>query len=814
MTMRNMRNRIEIRFTEIAGALYHHRIKTIVLMCAAIGMLLSQLPTIEIDTSTEAFLHKKDPALVTYNEFRDQFGRDEVVIVALKPETVFDFDFLNTLARLHNDLEKNVPYLDDITSLVNARDTRGEEDLLIVEDLLENWPETEAELAAIRQRAMSNPMYKNMLISEDGTFTTIIIQTQSLSSAGQDQDIMAGFDDFDAALSNMNEPAPGTTKYLSDQENTEVVLAVEKIIAQYRSDDLPIYLAGSPAVVHFLKMAMMSDMQKFMLLAVLAISVMLYIMFRRLSGVILPLVIVMLALLSTLSLMAVFGVAVKVPTEILPSFILAVGIGSSVHILAIFFHRLRKTKDKKDAIIFAMGHSGLAVVMTNLTTAAGLMSFANAEIAPVAEIGIFAGAGIILTFIYTIILLPALIAVVPLSNRKTEILRKNNRIMDKVLENISRFSVTHPRKILLVSFCIIGIAVFGIFAIRFSYYPLKWLPETSSIRMATETIDAALNGSMSLEILFKTGRENGLYEPELLNRLETAGTDFEKMHYKEMFIGKAWSVTTILKEINQALNENQPAAYTIPQNKALVAQEFLLFENSGSDDLEDFVDSRFTMARMTLKVPFVDGILYDPIESEIDTYLNTHFPDVDYQITGLVALLARTFNHTITSMAESYIIAVVVITLLMIILIGKLRIGLLSMIPNLAPIILMLGVIGWLGFPMDLFTMMVASIAIGLAVDDTIHFMHNFRRYYELSGDPEQAVFDTLHSTGRAMLVTTVVLSVGFFIYMFASMANIVRFGFLTGFTILTALAADYFIAPALMVLVNKKRAPFAALDS
>ncbi|MDA3897674.1 MAG: efflux RND transporter permease subunit [Desulfobacteraceae bacterium] len=802
--MNNIRNRIELQFAAFARTIYRHRLKTILLMMIAIGALLSRLPTIVIDTSTESFLHEQDPALLTYNDFRDQFGRDEVVIVALKPKQVFDVNFLKTLAGLHAELEENIPYLDDITSLINARNTRGEGDLLIVEDLLENWPETDDQLQAIKQRALSNPMYENMLISEDGAFTTIIIRTQSHSSMGQKNDIMEGFDDFDA---DIQAPAGAEKRYLTDEENTEVVQTVEKIIEKYRSDDLPIYLAGSPAVVHFLKEAMMSDMSKFMLLAILTVSLLLYIMFRRITGVVLPMLIVILSLLSTISLMAIFGVPIKIPTEILPSFILAVGVGSSVHILAIFFHRLRKTKNKEESIIFSIGHSGLAVMMTNLTTAAGLMSFANASVAPVAELGIFASAGVVLAFIYTIVLLPPLIAIIPLSNKKTEILRKNNRVMDNVLEKIGLFSTTHPKKILFVSFCIVAIAFAGIFSIRFSHYPLKWLPETSDIRAATEKIDKELNGSLSMEILFKTNRENGLYEPELLNRIETAGNEFVKISNQEFFIGKAWSVTTLLKEINQALNENDPAAYTIPQNKPLIAQEFLLFENSGSDDLEDFVDSQFSMARLTLKVPFVDGILFDPVEEEITAYLDKNFADVDFQITGLVALLAKTFNNTITSMAQSYLIALGVITLMMILLIGRIRIGLLSMIPNLVPIIIMLGVIGWFGFPMDLFTMMVASIAIGLAVDDTIHFMHNFRRYYEQSGDPKKAVFDTLHSTGRAMLVTTVVLSVGFFIYMFASMQNIIRFGFLTGFTILMALASDYFIAPALMVLVNKNRA-------
>jgi predicted RND superfamily exporter protein len=242
-----------------------------------------------------------------------------------------------------------------------------------------------------------------------------------------------------------------------------------------------------------------------------------------------------------------------------------------------------------------------------------------------------------------------------------------------------------------------------------------------------------------------------------------------------------------------------------------VAQEFLLFENSGSDDLEDFVDSQFSKARLTVKVPFIDAVKAGILLKTITAYLKQKFPDARITLTGMMALLARTIYNAIKSMAKSYAIALVVITVLMVILIGRIRIGLLSMVPNLAPILLMLGVIGGFSIPMDLFTMMVASIAIGLAVDDTIHFMHNFRRYYDRSGDPKEAVYETLHTAGRAMLVTTIVLSIGFFIFAFATMHNVINFGLLTGFTIIMALVADYLIAPALMVTVNKPK-PTGAL--
>ena len=204
----------------------------------------------------------------------------------------------------------------------------------------------------------------------------------------------------------------------------------------------------------------------------------------------------------------------------------------------------------------------------------------------------------------------------------------------------------------------------------------------------------------------------------------------------------------------------------------MVAQEFLLFENSGSDDLEDFVDSQFSKARLTVKVPFVDAVKSGILIEIITDYLNQQFPEARITLTGMMVLLARTIYNAIKSMAKSYAIALVVITVLMVILIGRIRIGLLSMVPNLAPILLMLGVIGAFSLPMDMFTMMVASVAIGLAVDDTIHFMHNFRRYYDQSGDLQKAVYETLQTTGRAMLVTTIVLSIGFFIFVFADMNN------------------------------------------
>jgi len=308
--------------------------------------LASQLPSIRFDTSTEGFLHDDDPALIAYNAFRDQFGRDDLIILALQPARIFDLEFLSTLRELHERLESDLPHLDEVTSLINARATRGSEDELLVEDLLEEWPAGPDALPPLEDWVLGNPTYRNLLISEDGRFTTIAIRTAAYSSegAGADDDFAAGFDDD--VKSGEGEAA---ASYLGDDEIGEVVAGVRAIVAEFRAPDFPIAMAGSPVAMDVVKRNMRHDMLLFVRLTILAIAVLLALVFRRASAVFLPLVVVVFSLVSTIGLMAACGAAIKLPTMVLPSFLLAVGVGDSVHILALFF-RFRSRQTRGDRI--------------------------------------------------------------------------------------------------------------------------------------------------------------------------------------------------------------------------------------------------------------------------------------------------------------------------------------------------------------------------------------------------------------------------------------------------------------------------------
>ena len=797
------------RFFEKATAvIIRFRYPVIIAIIGVTAFSILQIRSLGIDTSNEGFFHEDDPTLQTYYEFRDQFGRDDKIAVAIQSNALFSIPFLQKLKKLHEELEETVPHLNDITSMINVRNTRGEGDTLLVDDLLADFPETDQDLEALRKRVLANPLYRNMLISEDGTFTSIVLEIEVYESSGLgEDDLLSGFDE-PLSAEDGQEPV-----YLSDAEITTVVNTIEEITEKYDGEDFRIYVAGTPVITQTLKKFLMADMKRFMRLAVLTIGICLFVMFRRVSGVVLPLAVVALTLIACLGIMSLTGTKFKTPTIILPSFLLAVGVGDSVHALALTYLNLRRGNSRTDSIIAAFGHCGLAIVMTSLTTAAGLASFAIAKVAPIADLGLFSAIGVMIAMLYTFTFLPAVLSIIPLKSSagKEEGAGARITIMDRILKWVADFSVRRFRLVLVVSATLICAGIIGVFKVYFSHDVLKWLPEDFDVRQSTEVINQELRGSVVLELVLDTGRENGLYDRELLLKMERLSEELERDHQdNELFVGKVISLITLLKEINQALHENNSEYYRIPENEKLIPQELLLFENSGSDDLEDLIDSQFRVARITLKVPWLDALLYTPFIRDVEKRFKTAFEGTRLEggeemvvtVTGIMSLLGTIFYASIYSAAQSYGIALVLITLLMVVIIGEIRMGLISMLPNLGPIIIVLGIIGWFSIPLNMFTMLVASIAIGLSVDNTIHFMYNFRKYYLDSNDIAEATNNALNTTGRALLTTTVVLSIGFFIFMFASMRNLFEFGLFTGIAIILALASNFFMTPAILRLV------------
>jgi hydrophobe/amphiphile efflux-3 (HAE3) family protein len=793
------KQRIERGFERWGELIYRSRwgvIAATVLIALGLG---SQLGRLETDTSTENYLRSGDPVRAAYDAFREQFGRDTVIAIVIEPPEIFDLGFLRKLRAFHETLESQVPKLQSVTSLVNIRNTRGEGDQLIVEDLLEDFPETPEQLATFRERVLTNPLYRDLVISADGTLTTVTIETDVYSSIDAHDDLLAGFDEEEGLVGAVQPP------FITSTENAQIVLAVQDIASRFESPDFRLYVGGGPVLMEFLSAHLQHDLTVFLCAALLTITALLLLLFRRMAGIILPLLVVVLSVISILGIMAIADIPISIPSQILPSFLLSVGIGYSVHLLVIYLQRFEACQDPKQSLCSALAHCGIPIVMTGVTTIVGFLSFTTSSIAHINTLGIITPLGVLICLLYSLIFLPALIAAVPPSRHKSSPDQPGR--LDRVLLALGRVSSRHPRKVVLASAALAVIALIGALQLRFSHNPVSWIPKHSAAAIATDVIDQRLGGASPMEIIIDTGRENGLHEPDLLNRIERLHRRVERFIDEGEEIGKAISIADIIRESHQALNENRAEYYAIPQDRELIAQEFLLFENSGSDDLEDIVDSGFRKTRFTLRTP--QGEAFDKlsfvhaVDAEFHRIMGD---DVELSLTGLTVVMVRTADAVITSMSRSYTVALLLITPLMILMIGSLRDGLVSMVPNLLPILITLGLMGLADIPLDVFTLMIGCIAIGLAVDDTIHFIHSFQRYYARHHQAELAIEQTLRTTGKALLFTSVVLSAGFFIFTLSTLGNLTNFGLLTGFAISVAFIADVTATPALLVLVSRSR--------
>jgi len=524
-------------------------------------------------------------------------------------------------------------------------------------------------------------------------------------------------------------------------------------------------------------------------------------LFRSVMAVALTLVTAFTAVVCGFAFFGISGIPLTSATQITPSFLLAVGVGNSVHLLAIFLQERARGSDVGDALAYSLGHSGFAIVMTGLTTAGSLLSFQSAEVAIVADFGIVAPVGVMIALILSLVLLPALIAVTPMRAKPVR-----DSIVRRIPAACGDIGTRYPGVVASVWALIFGISILGVIELRFSNHAMSWFQPDEPIRIASEIVDSKLGGANSIEMVIDSGRENGLYEPDLLRRIESVQRYAEAQQVGEFEVGKTTvSIVEVTKEIHMALNGNRTESYVIPDDRGLIAQELLLFENSGTDDLEDVVDSQFRQTRVSVKVPIVDSVhgpaLLQRIRDEAESILG----DVaSFVITGQFAISSESLTAMIKSLSRTYLLAFSIITPFMILLLGSLRTGLLSMIPAMGAILMTVGLMGWTGIPMDAFSLLTGCIALGLAVDDTIHFMHGFARARRRGDDVAAAVRTTLDSTGQALLFTSVVLSAGFLVYTQATLTLLFNFGFLTAFAITMAFVANVTLAPALVTLVSR----------
>ncbi|MBL1261537.1 MAG: MMPL family transporter [Thiotrichaceae bacterium] len=825
------------------------------------------MSNLKVDSSNDAMFNEGDPTLMDYREFQHQFGRDDIVIAAVTSDQLFSGEMMQKLRAFHRELEDVIPWLDDVTSIVNVDWIVEENGGLKVGELGDEWPITGVVSDKLKADVLSSSLYKNSLLSADGSMTLVIMRAVAFSSqeareaaggkpvarvdesqntgffSGIGQKIIRWHDEFDAYLAGKNlndeaidrdsdrffgeqellfEPEPTTTSSqrvadqtqtsglsgLSGMELNAFLDAIDQVVERHRTEGLDIRLAGGPIIDRMHNESIHSDILVLIAMALLVIVIGLALLLRTVTAVLLPLSVVVLAMLSTLGTMGYLGMPVSVISQALPAILLTAGVLDSVHLLSIYYQNRQRGESLDSAIINAFESSGSAVFYTSITTAAGFISFTVARLKPVADFGWMAALGIMLALLYTFLLLPALLKILGERSVSTSPNVSWDRYA-KILVPLANFGVRRSCLVLVVTAVIIAVGAPGIARLDYSHDVLTWFSADEPVRVNTYAIDKKMRATVPLEIVLDTQRTNGILTPDFMKRMQQFQAYAKSYQAAGIEIGSANSLVDSLQRIHSQLAPY--SGNSIPDSEGLIHQEILLYEGGGAKEIERLTNRAYSLARITLRLSWADARDYVGVREALESKANAIFGDVaTVKVTGTVDLLATGAMDVIKSMLSSYLLAIFLIGTMLIALLQRFSLGLVCLIPNLLPIYTGLAIMGYWGMPIDMFTVLLGGIALGLAVDDTVHLTHGVHRELIKGG---RSVADVVQSTvmriGPAMVVTTAVMASGFLIFGFSAMDALSRFGMLLGLVMVFALISDMLITPALINLLE--RVPRAA---
>ena len=865
-------------FRAWATVVLRHRLVLTLLVvafaAAAVFMIKTRSTT---DMTVESFLESDSDALGTLEEFRDKFGRDDVFLVLVEGD-VFSMPFMLKLKRLHQELaELNLPLkslgqrlnerrrgkgavkaggaarpeakaptkavvkggapgdnagdddfgdfeddtpssagaakvqhaagwgderggtiVDEIVSLINMRRTRGRTIAradgsagveLVVGELMKPWP-AEAALPAMRAEVLADRSLVGQVVGRAGRHTVIMVRCQ----------------------------------FMDEADTFRVNDHIMAILSRYNAADFQTHMAGITTMASTLQQTMFSEMRRLFAFALIGLVLVLAVLFRHPLGVIGPLAVVLLAIISTFAFMALFGIPLTMLSNILPAFIICVGVGNTVHIISVYRDNRRRGRQNTEAIVSAVGATGVPVLFTSMTTAVGLLSFQFATIDAIGDMGLAGAVGVGSALLMTLVVVPVFLS---LNKRSMMGAQQEGQqgLIDRFLNFCSAISgrrfdaplhippVARRRRGTLVAALVLSLlALAGMSQLRVWHNPLSWISDDQPIKTAFDVMDRHVGGTATVQLLIRTRGERGIKDLELLQGLERLIKyihAFRHPDFKASVVGNAVSLLDVVKETNRALHGGDQAHYRLPQTQRALADTLFMFENAGPEQLRRLATADLKTTQMTVRVRWMEATSYGPLTKYIDQGIAKHLGDrARVSTTGTAYTMFMTVSSLISNLLRSFSVALAVIALIMVILLRNLRLGLIAMVPNLLPILYIMGFMGFTGIPIDMANLLIASIAIGLAVDDTIHFLHHYKVHYDENGDVEAAIAYSFRHSGRAMVGTTMVLSIGFFVVLAAEMVNLQRFGGLIGATVIFALLIDLIFAPALLRTFYTQRPP------
>ncbi len=717
---------------------------------------------VKFDNTIETYFLEDD--LKDYRQFLDQFGTDEIIAIAFGGEDIFTVGNLQLIDTISKKLE-NLPHVRRIISLTTARIVYGEGENVYFSPLVPEIPSTPDELISIKKKALSDPFIPGTLISTNARNTAIVAEIDHIiGEFDYKVDLLSQIRDF------LRKEEIKTGKHFS--------------------------IGGTCVLDDALFRHTQRDQIRFFPVMVLVIILVMFLMFRQVMLTLLPLIVVLLSAIWTYGFMVLLGYKINVISTIIGPLILAVAIADSMHFIADYLHETAAAKpDKVECIGRTFSRLTGPCAMTSLTTVLGLLSLLSADLVPIRQFGLVAAGGVGFAFVITIFLLPILFSIIPYPAKKQRE-KIHTGFFQKLLTCLGHWRKGKAVAVLSISFLAIVPAVLSLLHISVGTNSLDYFRRNDKVRLQTEWIDSNIGGTTSLEFFIDTGKEDALKSPTLLRKME----DFQNYLKGIDGITGVYSAVDLVKSLNRAFNDGDEGYFTIPPSSIAVAQELFIVE--GSKEVEALLSDDYSRGRITARVEMDVSQRLAHRMPEIKRHMQEIFGDAaTVTPTGVVYLMNRMERYLLSSQIKSFVLAFVVISVTIAVMLRSFRLGILAMIPNFLPILFTSALMPLLGIALDVGTVMVAGVALGLVVDDTIHFLARLKIEAERTGDIRRAITEALISTGRPIIFTSIVLSLGFLVLLFASFNPVIHFGILSCIVILLAVVFDLIVLPAILGL-------------
>jgi uncharacterized protein len=748
----------------VADVLYRWRFVTFAFVIAGAALSVPHADLTRIDNDLTAWVSETDPTYIDYERFRDEFGGTRNLIVAIEGDAIFTSAGLQYVDRVSRDIER-VDRVDRVQSLTTANIVRPlpgvEEAGIEVTPLWDRTGSPEEAAERVRREALDDPLLRGDLVSEDARVTAIVV---TFNEAEIDE-VRAQVLEEIRAVVERGKPAGLTAHYNGSLEISEEYNRVT--ISNTRNLPPPIFGI---------------------------ILVALYWMFRSIRRTLLIMLAVGISVLWTLGLYAATGFGFNILTSMLAPLVVVLAIADDVHIVQHFDHALRATGSKEQAFKGAVRHLFVPLLGASGTTALGMLSLATSEVVAVRTFGIGAAIGVMVDFALSLAFVPTLLTLV----RPEKHIAPQERWLLQPLQRVGRFAYSNNGLVLTIVLVAAGFAAAGIFRLRVDTNHINFFPRSHPLSVSADLVDRQLSGIYSFNVLLE-GPPDSLTDPDTLRRIETLSEQLERLPY----VRKVLSVADYVKRINQQLHGGAPEAYALPASREAIAQELFVFglSDEGRHELARVVASDYSRAHISVKLASMSSDLVFEQIHEADRLAAQVFAGTDVRptVTGSGRIFATLDHYLVVSQLSSFGTAFLTVFAVIFVVFRSAKFGVLGIVANTFPVVAVLGLMGWLDISLNVATVMVASVALGIVDDDTIHFIGRYRR--EIAGGATSlgAIELAAMHEGRAALTTAIINSLGYTVLMASEYRPTAWFGSLLAVTMVLAFVTEVFLVPAVI---------------